>query len=217
LPIAERAAPARIEVTDRASGTIDMAPRPPVPVPMPWPRPDRSAAKRAADKGGFLRKSRGFEQGRDSHRGGGGGNCGRQRECDGSDTDSLVHAGLSRLVPVVPAPMAGRRQVPFARPNIGWHEVGLRTSPNGRSQHRPRIVPNGPMVPLPIFPGPPFPRAPAKVMDLLHGAAIQGRGRHFGERCKGKSLRAICRRAKRKGEHGSGNSDLVHAFLPAGG
>jgi hypothetical protein len=88
------------------------------------------------------------------------------------------------LVRMMRAPMPNPRRMPLMRPLIGGHEIRLRASPKIWLQHRPRIVPDRPLTPLPILARCPSSRASwiAGEVGCVDARRSRGGGCEFGRR-----------------------------------
>jgi hypothetical protein len=110
----------------------------------------------------------------------------KDKSC-GHSKDKPVHSFLRACccrvsVTMARVPITNPGRIPFVRPVIGGHEVRLRASPNSWAQHCPRIVPDRPLIPLPVLPRRPSARA-FPIADEVHqldGAPVLGDGRAFG-------------------------------------
>lgn len=106
-----------------------------------------------------------------------------------------------------PCPMVPMRGMPLPRPDIGRHVVRFRATPNRRSQHFPRVIPNRPMVPPPIVA-----LMPLGIMNRAHRRAIAARGSQRARRRRSHGGRRIWPDAAHQGcsEHNGGNRGLRH-------
>jgi hypothetical protein len=209
-------------VSERASGPIGVAPMPRPITPRP---PATYTSPIAANHGRVLhqvaeprRKPR--RAAKCGRRPAYGEYRGRQDKAGGrgEGANAPAHFNFPRSlamqpVAAVPQPITPR-QVPLARPNFGGNQMRFRTPPNSRPQHSPRIVPDRPVIPSPIFTVAPSPRTSAAVMNHLHSAVPIGANRcgRRGNRDRRSALRC---RAKRKSRYKDrpGDDGLTHAFL----
>ncbi len=203
MPVTQRTAPAGVVITNRAGGPINVTPRTPVPLVVARARPNGSTPVWAAEDGGVLHKTRICRCSRkrcqqDHRQGAGRWRGSRQRHSHDGGNDALIHRTLPRLSPVMPAPITHPRQVPLPCPDVGRHEVRLRASPKIWLEHLPWVVPDRPVVPLPILSMRPLPRAPARVVNSLHGNGVSGSRKQTNARCNRKRRRAFCGRTNRK-------------------
>jgi hypothetical protein len=140
--------------------------------------------------------------------------CGHSKD---QPMHSFLHACCCRFsVTMTGVPITDPRRMPFVRPAIRGHDVGLGATPNIGPQSCPRIIPDRPLIPLPILPWRPSARAFPIADDHTVAAPVLGDGRPFGRH----SMAHGCNGRQQSG-HGKGlQNGSIHAWLlgaPAAG
>ena len=111
----------------------------------------------------------------------------REDKSCGHSKDQPVHSFLRACccrfsVTMARVPITNPGRMPFMCPAIRGHEIRLRASPNRWAKHCPRVVPDRPLIPLPILPRRPSARAfpITDEVDQADAAPVLGGGRAFG-------------------------------------